>query len=89
MNQLKYQPLDYAKVTNTRKNLPPRPTLSESTHQAVKENLKEQKVEMTNKINENQIKIKKPQQISKLEKESRIIEMMRKQSRTVGLAPIL
>ena len=82
------QPLDYAKVTGARKTLPPRPQLSQSTHNEVKSSLKDHNQATKQKIQEKQIKMKKTQNITQHEKEKRIIEMMAKQSCTVGVAPI-
>ena len=82
------QPLDFAKVVNTRKHLPPRPSLSQSTHEEVQSNLKQHHQITKNKIQENQTKIKKQQNITKTERDKKISDMMNKQSRTIGVAPI-
>ena len=82
------QPIDGAKVKNARRNLPPRPNLSESTHREAKEKLKEHNKETLNAINEDKVKLKKRQHLTKMEREDKVSLMMEKASCKIGIAPI-
>ena len=66
-----FQPLDYAQVAKVRNNLPPRPKLSESTHVEVQEKLQEHNDAVKKKIDENEIKIAKQQNLTKKEKDKK------------------
>ena len=84
----KLQPIDYTKVNTARKILEPRPQLSMSTHQEVEEKLKEHNIEVRQKIIENEIKLKKPKDMTIKQKEKIIENIFTKQSRTIGIAPM-
>ena len=83
-----YQPLDYAGVVTARRQQQPKQVLSISTHEEVHNNLKNHNEQTKQKINENEIKMKKPKNITKKEKEKIVETMLDKASCTIGIAPI-
>ena len=82
------QPIDCAKVKNPMKILPPRPTLSESTHLEAAKQLDKHNKETNRQIEDEKIKLKKQQNITGTEREKKIIELFNKQACKVGIAPI-
>ena len=82
------QPLDFTKVTTAWKKLPPKQNLSNSTHQEVKHQLQQHNDDIKHKIENNEIKLKKPTKISTEQKEKMIENMFTKQACTIGIAPI-
>ena len=88
VNRETLQPIDKVQVKNTRRILPSRQNLSDSTHQEASENLKQHNTETLQKLNEEKIKMKKQQNISKKERETKIVEMFARASCKMGLAPL-
>ena len=82
------QPIDNAKVKNPMKILPPRPTLSESTHLEAAKQLDEHNKETNKQIEDDKIKLQKQQNITGTEREKKIIELFNRQACKVGIAPI-
>ena len=82
------QPIDLAPVKNPWRKMPPRPKLSVSIQAEAKTNLEEHNNLVKEKIESNDLKIKKPKNITKKERTSAIQSIMKKQSSVIGVAPI-
>ena len=81
------QPIDIVNVKNTRKKLPPRPKLSESTNGIVSNNLEILNIETKKQLDEEKMKMKKPQNISKTQRDKKIEEMFQAAACRIGIAP--
>ena len=82
------QPIDSAKVANTYRNLSPRPNLSESIQLEAATNLNILNKQTQQKLENNEIKIKQPKNITKKEREKEIETMFQKASCQIGIGPI-